>query len=216
MRFFVSGPRIFGVRPCVVFDPIQRLSPKQSEPIGSFVYVIHGTHNLVKIGITTNPAARIAQIRTGSGFPIDFSYVGYVQSGAESIERDAHAALARQRCAGEWFDTTPERAIAAITRAASAFGVEIMQCDPSSDDADYQSVRLTANRGGTSGLSAAGYFMVAVRTILYSILSFVIMAAIAIYFGDSEKQSSFFEHASFVIPFICAVAAWIDTKRRWL
>ena len=128
MRFFVSGPRIFGVRPGVVFDPIQR-SPTQNEPSGSFVYVIHGAHNLVKIGITTNPAARIAQIRTGSGFPIDFSYIGYVQAGAEIIEREAHAALARQRCAGEWFDTSPERAIAAVTRAAGGIGAEIAQCD---------------------------------------------------------------------------------------
>ncbi len=112
MRFFFSGPRILGIRPGISFgaNELLRLAtkPKQNTPgepmTGSFLYVIRGDHNLVKIGVSTNPNARLAQLRTASAFPIDFSYI----------------------CAGEWFDVQPEMAVAAIAGAAHKLGQPIL------------------------------------------------------------------------------------------
>jgi hypothetical protein len=125
MRFFFIGPRILGIRPGISFRPdelfgsIARKQNKPGEPItGSFLYVIRGDHNLVKVGVSTNPNARLAQLRTASAFPIDFSYLAVTPGTGFDIEQGAHAMLASHRCNGEWFDVQPEIAVAAIAGAA--------------------------------------------------------------------------------------------------
>ena len=87
MRFFFMGPRILGIRPGISFGASELLrlatKPKQKpgEPMtGSFLYVIRGEHNMVKVGVTTNSSARLASLRTGSAFPIDFSYIAVTPS----------------------------------------------------------------------------------------------------------------------------------------
>jgi hypothetical protein len=137
MRFFFSGPRIFGIRPGVIFgasDFMRRpktTQTKPAEPItGSFLYVIRGDHNLVKIGVSTNPNARLAQLRTASAFPIDFSYIAVTPGTGFDIEQGAHAMLASHRCNGEWFDVQPEIAVAAIAGAAHKLGQPILPVTP--------------------------------------------------------------------------------------
>jgi hypothetical protein len=77
---------------------------------------------MVKIGITTNLDARLAQLRTGSAFPIDYAFTAPASADAYAIEHRAHALLARNRVNGEWFDVSPELAIAAVTGAAAQLG----------------------------------------------------------------------------------------------
>lgn len=128
MRFFFTGPRIFGLRPGISFGPEdwRRATRKTSSSItGSFVYVVRGDHNLTKIGITTNPTARLATLRTSSPFPIDYAFIGVTPGGGIDIERGAHALLSHQRLQGEWFDVPPELAIAALTGAAAKLGQPI-------------------------------------------------------------------------------------------
>jgi hypothetical protein len=110
MRFFFIGPRILGIRPGISFgtNELLRLAtkPKHRKPAepmtGSFVYVIRGDHNMIKVGVTTNPAARLASLRTASAFPIDFSYIAVTPGSGYDIEQGAHAMLASHRCNGEW------------------------------------------------------------------------------------------------------------------
>ncbi len=69
MRFFFIGPRILGIRPGISFGPSdfrKAFAPNasRSNMTGSFVYVIRGDHNLVKVGVSTNPNARLAQLRS--------------------------------------------------------------------------------------------------------------------------------------------------------
>jgi len=105
MRFFFSGPRILGIRPGISFgaNELLRLAtkPKQNTPgepmAGSFLYVIRGDHNLVKIGVSTNPNARLAQLRTASAFPIDFSYIAVTPGTGYDIEAGAHEMLKSHR-----------------------------------------------------------------------------------------------------------------------
>jgi hypothetical protein len=76
MRFWFSGPRIFGIRSGISlgredFRARSRSSTTTSgaEPNSDkFVYVVSGG-NLVKIGITANPNARLAFPRAGQRGP---------------------------------------------------------------------------------------------------------------------------------------------------
>lgn len=140
MRFFIGGPRLFGVRTGLLLSPkdlgfgAERTTQNAPEGTidGGFVYVIRGDHNLTKIGFSTNPTARLATLRTASPFPIDFAYVCAVEgdaAGAMSIEAAAHAMLTRQRVNGEWFDVPPEMAVAAISAASQTVGRKIVQID---------------------------------------------------------------------------------------
>jgi hypothetical protein len=66
MRFWLSGPRILGIRPGISFQPSD-FRPRPSRPrAASYIYVIKGEENNVKIGVTKKPAERLAQLRTGS------------------------------------------------------------------------------------------------------------------------------------------------------
>ena len=82
MRVWLGGPRILGVRTGISLgkEDLNWLNggaqrPKLASIEGSFVYVIRGDHNMTKIGVSTNPNARLAQLRTASPFPIDFAYI---------------------------------------------------------------------------------------------------------------------------------------------
>jgi phage terminase large subunit len=50
-----------------------------------YIYVVKGEHNMVKIGITTNLDARLAQLRTGSAFPIDYAFTAPASADAYAI-----------------------------------------------------------------------------------------------------------------------------------
>ena len=138
MRFYIGGPRLLGLRTGFSFGPedFGRLSNQQSGPSSSqvdsgFLYVIRGDHNLLKIGISTNPNARLAQLRTASPFRLDFAFVCAFQGGyevARLIEQSVHMRLAKYQTSGEWFDVPLEMAVAAIaaeTKAHSLRYVEI-------------------------------------------------------------------------------------------
>src|ERR1700676_121265 len=155
MRFFFIGPRILGIRPGISFgaNDLLRLATKPKhrkpgEPItGSFLYVIRGDHNMSKVGVTTNPAARLASLRTGSAFPIDFSYIAVTPGTGYDIEAGAHEMLKSHRCNGEWFDVAPEMAVAAIAGAAHKLGQPIL---PVTAEVANQILQIAANGSGAS------------------------------------------------------------------
>jgi hypothetical protein len=153
MRFYFMGPRIFGIRPGISFgaNELLRLAtkPKQNKPAepmtGSFLYVIRGDHNMVKVGVSTNPNARLAQLRTASAFPIDFSYIAVTPGTGFDIEQGAHAMLASHRCNGEWFDVAPEIAVAAIAGAAHKLNQPLL---PVTSDIASQILQVCAQQDG--------------------------------------------------------------------
>jgi hypothetical protein len=136
MRFFFSGPRFFGIRPGIILGPgdLSFLRPRSAKATGqlsgSFIYVLKGDHRLAKVGVSTNPDARLAQLRTASPFPIDYAFVGVTPGTGYDIEREAHAILANHRCNGEWFDVPPEMAVAAVHAAANRIGQPLQPLEP--------------------------------------------------------------------------------------
>lgn len=67
----------------------------------------------VKVGISTNPEARLATINTSSPFRVEIYRQCRIASrwGAESIERTFHAINEKERLNGEWFQMEPDAAV---------------------------------------------------------------------------------------------------------
>ena len=153
--FFFTGRRIFGIRPGVIFGPGDfRRAPRVTaggQMEGSFVYVLRGDHNMTKIGVSTNPNARLASLRTASAFPIDFAFVGVTPGTGYDIEKRAHDMLANHRCNGEWFDVTPEMAVAAVHGAAHQLGQPIQPLKPEWVD---QILKIVAAGGNAASAKA--------------------------------------------------------------
>jgi hypothetical protein len=95
----------------------------------SYVYVakIDG-ESPVKIGHTSNPAKRLAALRTFSPFGASFEavYATETREDAKALEKSAHEFLRDLRLVGrEWFDIEP-RSAAAVVRAMAAYdGIRI-------------------------------------------------------------------------------------------
>jgi hypothetical protein len=134
MRFFFTGPRMMGIQPGISFgaEDFRRSSrPRQgdssSRMTGSFVYVVKGAGNHHKIGVSTDPIARIASLQTGSHEPLDFSYIGVTPGTGFEIERAAHDLLKNYRQSGEWFSVPASIAIGAVLEASQRLGEPIQQ-----------------------------------------------------------------------------------------
>jgi hypothetical protein len=82
-----------------------------------YIYVIsESPAGPVKIGISSNPGARIVELQTGNHRPLSLVYVspGLSRSDVLSLERSMHASFAEDRISGEWFDVIPRHAVYAL------------------------------------------------------------------------------------------------------
>ena len=231
MRFWLRGPRLGPIRRGVSFGAedfgyskprrqngkVRQVGEKLD---GSFVYVIRGDHNMVKIGVSTNPRARLASLQTGSAFPVSFAFIGVTPGNGYDIETEAHRILEKHQCNGEWLDCSSELAIAAVMGAASKIGQPIQiltleQADMTikigtgSMPMQHQKVRL----------GFVGWMVVLGRTVLYSFLSMFAMVVVLGVMGTahpefSKEPSPLIGAIAFAIPFLCFFAAFYDTKKR--
>ena len=145
VRFWLRGPRLGPIRPGVSFSAAELGFGKQPQQKGkaksvgekldgSFIYVIRGSH-MCKIGVSTNPTARLATLRTSSPFPLSFAFIGATNgTNGFAIEQEAHRLLERHRTEGEWFDIPEELAIATVWAAAASLGEKLAFVDPSRVD----------------------------------------------------------------------------------
>jgi hypothetical protein len=132
MRFFFTGPRIFGIRPGISlgasdFRKVFAPSASRSNMTGSFVYVIEGQAGHHKIGVSRDPIQRKAELQTGSPVPLRFSYIGVTPGTGYEIEGHAHQLLDAHRKEGEWFLVPASIAIGATIEAAGRLGEPIQQ-----------------------------------------------------------------------------------------
>jgi Meiotically up-regulated gene 113 len=134
VRLYAFGPRIFGLRTGISIGPedfrprarrVARHADCGGLDQGQFIYVVRGDHGLLKAGISSNPVARLAQLRTASPFPLEMVYVAVAGGLVEPLERRVHAALANNRCNGEWFDCPLSHVVAAIHGCATDMGLPI-------------------------------------------------------------------------------------------
>jgi hypothetical protein len=125
MRLWFSGPRILGIRPGISFalSELSRSRPSPRRQLeGSFVYVVQADNGTIKIGISTNPTARLAQLQRSAPAHLSLAYVGALRSTGYAVEAEAHRTLASYRQSGEWFSCPAEMAVAAVAVAAHRLG----------------------------------------------------------------------------------------------
>lgn len=92
-----------------------------------YVYVMsYPGSDKVKIGHALNPTSRAADIggTLAPETPIAEAYF-WCSERREDVERKAHAIVSANRCNGEWFKISVQRAVEVIQQAASAVGVSI-------------------------------------------------------------------------------------------
>lgn len=120
MHFFFTGPRVLGFRLGMIFSArdFQRRRPDPPPMEGAFLYVIEGAPGLVKVGITSDPRARLAALQTACPYPLEFAAILATPGHGYDIEGAAHAILGPHRGTGEWFRVPPRVAIEAIRLAA--------------------------------------------------------------------------------------------------
>ena len=70
----------------------------------------------LKVGITSNVAARVSTINTASPFPVYLlaAYVVPTKDHARALERGFHKVKAKKRMNGEWFDMEPAEALSSM------------------------------------------------------------------------------------------------------
>jgi Meiotically up-regulated gene 113 len=189
MRLYAFGPRLFGLRTGVSFGPEdfgrrrefgeRSVVPRAREAAGSddeFIYVLRGDHGLFKIGISRNPLARLATLRTASPFHLEMVYVAVTQGPAKRLEQAAHDALEKHRIVGdgvgiEWFDCPLSYCVAAINGAACDIGQPIQAAPMNVSPEQYVMAIFKRVATGQTGLIAGprkrGLFM---RLFIYAIL----------------------------------------------
>ncbi len=126
MRVFVSrrvGPFRMGASFGARDFRRGRQAAYQQPSSGDHVYVVEG-NGAVKIGVTGDLQARMAQLQTGSPYPLHLAYSTPVWGDAYAVEAEAHAMLGRHRLAGEWFGVPADVAVAAVSGAAYRIGSE--------------------------------------------------------------------------------------------
>lgn len=95
----------------------------------TYLYVIGSPLGPVKIGFSSNPRSRLAQIRTASPVPVDIHACFDVGNYPQEIERMVHFALRESRQAGEWFDIAAEQAVEVIKEMGTTARLDMRQTD---------------------------------------------------------------------------------------
>jgi hypothetical protein len=156
MHFFFTGPRIFGIRPGIAFSAseLRRFGRAPAAPPieGAFLYIISGPPGLVKIGVTTDPRARILALQTGSPYPLDFAAIVATPGSGYNIEALVHQLLDPYHVSGEWFRVSPYVAMGTIQRAATSLREPLLHVSPEQAD-----TILSIARTAPAGSAPRGY-----------------------------------------------------------
>ena len=188
MRFWFLGPRIGPIRSGISIGPEDFRSTGRSHSTASgadadkFIYVIRG-NGLVKIGISADPAQRLAQLQNGFDTPLELTWLAAPDGDAAAIEREAHDLLRKYRRNGEWFDTSPDIAVGAVSAAAYRRGQQLLTVSPERAKEIRQiGARLATTNKPMS--TALGRVAVAVLQLLLGfVLAIAFLAFFAIRFG---------------------------------
>lgn len=131
MRFFLGGPRIFGLRTGLIFSHRDLWNQRSgAKEISDFVYVIRRSDGAVKVGMTNNPPQRLRNLQTGSPNRLSFAYVAGCAGVAARIESEAHKLMDAYAIQGDWFEASPEVAVAAVNAAAARLDFSLIVSDP--------------------------------------------------------------------------------------
>ncbi len=132
-------------------------------PAPAYVYVIGAADGPQKIGSAVNPASRRMMLQVGNPAILAVAYAHPVSRALVfKVEHRAHGLLADKRVRGDWFDVSPEEAVAAIREAAR----QIEAGEPAQREAiDQSDWAKRAKRAGLSQKDLARLLGVAENTV---------------------------------------------------
>ena len=218
MRFWFSGPRIAGYRPGVSFgaEDIRAMNggaARQGSSSSGFVYAIMDNHGRYKLGCSTDPMSRLANLQTAHADSLEIVYCVAAQRDYEHVEKTAHDILAAYRLGGEWFNCPLDSVIAAISVAASRVGSPFVTIEPKMIGTV---MRLAAASPDDQPviLSGGDYVKIALKMVLYTIVSAVSATAVIIFSADRGGSTDGISWLFAAIPFASLFAAIWDTKRN--
>ena len=142
---------------------------------GAFVYILRGLAGCFKIGVSSDPSARLARLEIGSDIPLSFAAIYAPDcdvNGAFAIEAEAQSRLNAYRIFGEWFAITEGMAVNAVVAAAHRQDVKVANIDPGCID-DVLRGLAVASTGESSSPAMQGAW----------IISGVLFAASAVFFA---------------------------------
>lgn len=139
---------------------------------GGFVYVIRNGMGQVKIGISNNPNARLADLRTASPVPLALVWVGALHYSGFGLEHMAHNILTRYRMEGEWFECPVEASVAAIGAAASRLGEPIASVELARVDEIVNAVSVSTS-GSVRGALTWCYLIIVAALVGVAIFAIV-------------------------------------------
>jgi hypothetical protein len=106
-----------------------------------FAFVARNAANLVFVGTSTNPFARLQALRRDLGDEMELAYIGLVTGPVGEIRRHAWRALEDHDCGGRWYDVPADHAVGALHRAAFKLDGGLREVEQGEAD-----VLLTATR----------------------------------------------------------------------
>jgi hypothetical protein len=83
------------------------------------LYIMESGTGDLKIGISKNPKARLRAMRSHNASEVEIVHVQELGDDAWKVEGHAHRLLKPHHIKGEWFSTSVERALAAISSAVT-------------------------------------------------------------------------------------------------
>ena len=218
MRFWFSCPRIAGFRPGVSFgaediSALNKGAPRQGSSSSGFVYVIMDNHGRYKLGCSTDPISRLANLQTAHADNLEIAYCVAAQRDYERVEKTAHDILSAYRLNGEWFNCPLDSVIAAVSVAASRVGSPFVTIEPKMIGTV---VRIAAEspEGPPSILSGVDYIKIIIKMVLYTIISALSAIVVIVVSVDKGGSSDGIAWLFAVIPFASLFAAIWDTKRN--
>lgn len=160
MRLFLVGPRIFGLRPGLAFNPFKSSGRTESHNTqrGSFVYLIQNPEGFVKIGVSNNPLMRLAHLQIANTGKLTLLHSIAIEgdsSNAYLVEDLVHRELASLNEAGEWFHVDGELGVHAIESAAQKLGLRSVEVERKDLALVIREAALSADKESSTWLDRA-------------------------------------------------------------
>lgn len=119
-RKYVSKEPIFG---WAHYNKIKKQVNENTVENRQYVYLIKSESGLFKIGISTNPRARLSAIISSSGMGAELLAFYKTELPARDIEKKLHKLFETYRVRGEWFDFPDTYSLERFETLCERFGM---------------------------------------------------------------------------------------------